>query len=322
MIIQPYKEYGGFLPFDIGKGELYHTNALYLNSARNALRHLIQAYGIKKISLPYFTCPVIWEVVKNENCDITFFDLDENLQPDLQKVDPAGYIVCNDYFGIQNDKINKLVTEYPSIIVDNAQAFFSVERGFASFYSPRKFFGLPDGGLLIGDNVHYNDCERFSKDTSWDRCEHLLKRVDIGATAAYADFCAADKAISQLPIKSMSNLSLGLLSGVNYEFVQRRRRENYALLDSLLSKINLLDARLPTNAVPMVYPLLVDNPGLRKKLIDRRVFVATYWPNIEEICPSGSNALYFRDHIIPLPIDQRYGSKDMQNIIDILYEVV
>ena len=48
-----------------------------------------------------------------------------------------------------------------NIIFDNSQAFYSKQYGTAGIYSPRKFFGLPDGGILCTDlnlEEEYENC--------------------------------------------------------------------------------------------------------------------------------------------------------------------
>ena len=57
---------------------------------------------------------------------------------------------------------------------------------------------------------------------------------------------------------------------------------------------------------------------LRKKLIANKVFVAKYWPIVDEW--AGENALetWMANHILPLPIDQRYGKEDMERILNII----
>jgi len=72
--------------------------------------------------------------------------------------------------------------------------------------------------------------------------------------------------------------------------------------------------------IPMVYPYLSKKKDLRSKLIDNEVFVATYWPNILEACAIDSLEYNFAKNIIPLPIDQRYGKKEMESIVQLILE--
>ena len=314
-----YKEYGGFLQLEFSRGKNYHSDAVYLNSARNSLKYIVRLYKIKKIAVPYFTCPVVWTALKEENCDIIFYDCDSNMNPSLNDIGKNDFIIVNDYFGVRSEKVNELIDCYQNIIVDNAQAFFSENYGLAGFYSPRKFFGLPDGGVVVTSG---RLDEPLDIDVSYDRCLHLLKRHDLGASLAYADFCDADKSIDSLPVKYMSRLTKNLMSGIDYELIKQKRRENYNRIHNRLSGINLLDVALSDNDTPMVYPLLIENKDIKKKLIAEKLYVATYWPGLENVCPADSMAIYLRDYVIPLPVDQRYSIEDIDAVLDIVESVI
>ena len=65
----------------------------------------------------------------------------------------------------------------------------------------------------------------------------------------------------------------------------------------------------------MVYPYLVPVNGLREKLIENKIFVARYWPNVLE-CTNKEDIDYLLAYQMqPLPIDQRYGHEEMDFII-------
>lgn len=314
-----YKEYGGFLDMEAGHGEMYHAGAAYLNSARNALKYIIRLHHIKKIAVSYFTCPVIWQAIEEEQCEMVFFDVDKNMDPLLEHIGSDEFILCNNYFGIKSKKIHTLVKQYPNLIVDNAQAFYSPAYGIASFYSPRKFFGLPDGGIAITSKPLD---ETFDTDISYQRCAHLLKRHDLGANAAYQDFCAADSELNNPAIKWMSNLTKNMMRSIDYDYAKNRRRDNFALMHHHLSSVNTLDLDLTDEDVPMAYPLLIERADIKAKLISKKIYVPTYWPQLEQFCPENSNALYFKANLIPLPLDQRYMEDDIHAMLEIIQNVL
>ena len=69
------------------------------------------------------------------------------------------------------------------------------------------------------------------------------------------------------------------------------------------------------DAVPMVYPYLTNDDNLRQRLIDDRIFVATYWPNLAKLNYDTLEECLAKK-IIALPIDQRYNKEDMKRIIE------
>ena len=62
-----------------------------------------------------------------------------------------------------------------------------------------------------------------------------------------------------------------------------------------------------------------DEEGLREFLIDNKIFVAKYWPNVEKYIEGNNNwEYYFVNNLLPLPIDQRYNLTDMKRIVDLI----
>jgi hypothetical protein len=60
------------------------------------------------------------------------------------------------------------------------------------------------------------------------------------------------------------------------------------------------------DAVPMVYPYLTDDTTLRLRLIDNRIYVATYWPKIGEWCDENMLEYRLMGLLLPLPINVKY----------------
>ncbi|GHV20470.1 hypothetical protein FACS189494_04280 [Spirochaetia bacterium] len=309
-----YKEIGGYFAITHYGAEPYHKNAAYLNSGRNALRYIIRANKVTELFVPYYTCPVVLDAIKAENCNIQCYDINRDFTP-IEEFPKDAFILCNNYFGVCEKNIAKLSAVYPHLIIDNAQSFYSPLKGIASFYSPRKFFGLPDGGIVV--TAKKLEQQQFEKDVSFTRMSHLLKRQDLGASAAYADFKHNDTALDNQPIKEMSELTTLLMGNINYNVVKTKRLENFYYLHNILLAINELHISLSKDDVPMVYPLLTKNNRLRELLIENKIYAAKYWDGI--ISGLHSNTDYFVENLIPLPIDQRYNLHDMARIIEVIH---
>lgn len=93
------------------------------------------------------------------------------------------------------------------------------------------------------------------------------------------------------------------------------------LFKKKLCSSNRYSWELPDDAVPMVYPYYTTDKSLRNHLITNKVFVATYWPNVLEWCSPEDTEYVLCNHILPLPIDQRYDEKDMDRIIELMKNV-
>src|SRR5690606_11936889 len=145
--------------------------------------------------------------------------------------------------------------------------FFPDIPAVPAFYSPRKFMGLPDGGYAY---VHGEVAASYERDLSHARCSHLLKRLELKGMAGYADFKENSRALSMQPVRSMSLLTSRLVDNVDMEEIKRKRNSNFAFLHGHLQNFNALHLALDSEDVPMVYPLLIEDPRLRQKLIDHR----------------------------------------------------
>lgn len=313
------KAIGGYFELEIPfNGSSYQSgDFITLNSARNCLEYILRAKKGSRIYLPYYTCDVILEPIEKLSLDYEFYDVDFNLEPifDYSRIKNNEFFLYTNYFGIKDNFINELIQRIPkNIIIDNAQALFApVIKNIEQFYSPRKFVGVSDGGLLYTTEKIDTD---FEKDESYQRMSHLLKRIDLSAEQGYADFSENDKSLEQQPIKKMSNLTERILSGIDYQSIKKQRKENFSFLHEALKDKNLLSIELSKDSIPMIYPFRTHDENLRQKLINERVYCATYWPNVFNWCNEDKNSYILAKEIIALPIDQRYSTNEMKKILE------
>lgn len=305
---------GGCLPLECGKRPFFHKNAFLLNSGRNALRLFLRKTGIEKIFVPIFTCPVVVDAVKSENVTPVFYDLNEDLSPSV-KIEENDFLLMNNRFGLTYRLVEQTVKKHPKTIVDSAQSFYAPATGLADIYSPRKFFGLPDGGALVCPDLTHQD-EPKERDFSYDRSSHLLISADLDSQKAEDDFAKNDDDLNGFPVMKISRLTESLLGNIDYDFVKLRRLSNFDILHKNLKTFNRLSLTLTTNDVPMFYPYLTEHPlKARQKLLKKGIDTAIYWPAIDSFCEKNTYSIYLRDHIVPLPLDQRYEKNDMERIL-------
>ena len=297
------------------------VDGIALNTCRNALEYIIlQLPVVKRVFVPYYTCEAVLEPLKRLPVGYVFYHINERLEVaedlDLQAGD---YLIANNYFGIKDAYIAKLADKYGDrLIVDNAQALFApVLPSVKSAYSTRKYVGVADGGFAVG--VSAIGVVNYEEDNSSEHDSHLYIRKEHGAEAGFKDYQVNECKLDNQPIRRMSPQTKEILSQIDYDSIIEKRRQNYLYLSKALEEKNLL--QLPSNDsfnCPMVYPFMTDDESLRGRLIQNRIFVARYWPNVLEWC--GENDLEYKlaTLIIPLPIDQRYGVEDMERIIAII----
>lgn len=307
------KEIGGFLELELDKKKEYYPNALKLNSGRNALRYILKAYNAQKIYLPLFICKSVIETIKKEDILIEFYRINKNfeLKDSVNLLDDE-YLLYVNYFGTKDIFIKDLIHKYENLIIDNSQAFFSPPYTNPTFYSPRKFLGVPDGGYLIIDKILDIELQR---EISYDKSIHLLKRYDLGSQKSYNLYQEVENHFSEIDMKKMSFFTEALLRSINYQKIKLKRRENFLFLHNFLSSINEFDINLKDTIYPMKYPLLIQKSGLKEHLIKNKIYISTYWKEVLDQVDKKSTESYLVDNLIPIPMDQRYNTDDMYEII-------
>ena len=309
---------GGYFSLELPQREEYHKNAIRLNTGRNCLEYILRVRGYKKVYVPYYTCEAVMEPINKLGIPYEFYHIDIHFEiRDRFTLKEGEALLYTNYFGLKQRYVELLAEKVGSrLIVDNTQAFYAKPLiGIDTFYTCRKFFGVPDGAYLYCDKELDEEIEQ---DYSYDRVAHLVKRIDLSAEEGFKDFRRVDDGLDNQPIRKMSKLTQRMMLGVDYEASAQCRRANYQLLHEALGKVNNLELPLEDDAVPMVYPYLVPVEGLREKLIENKIFVARYWPNVLDWTTKEDIDYLLAFQMQPLPVDQRYGEEEMKRIIKIV----
>ena len=311
------KEIGGYFEIELNNNDsVYHNKAIAVNSARNALEYILRVNNYNKLYIPYYTCEVLLQPLVKLKIEFEFYHLDENFYPIINSIKNEDVLFYVNYFGIMNHVIDVLKDKFENIIVDNAQAFYAKPlKSVSTIYSTRKFFGLPDGGFVYPNNSKLLNLEM---DRSYDRISHLISRAENKVEEGYDLFKINEAKLDNLPLRKMSVLTRKLLKNNNFDLNRKKRNVNFNILHLALKHKNQLTPIIEKQIVdgPMVYPYLnKKNNNLRERLIENKVFVAKYWPNVVEwLNNKECFDMYLYNYLIPLPIDQRYGDNDMGSI--------
>lgn len=309
---------GGYFSLELPLREEYHKHAIRLNTGRNCLEYILRARGYKKVYVPYYTCEAVMEPINKLGIPYEFYHIDTHFEIRDRftlKADEA--LLYTNYFGLKQCYVEQLAEKIGiRLIVDDTQAFYAKPiPGIDTFYTCRKFFGVADGAYLYTEKLLD---EEFAQDESYNRMTHLLKRIDLSAEQGFADFRKVDDGLDNQPIRRMSKLSQRIMQSIDYEASAKKRRENFLMLHEALGEKNNLVLPFDEEAVPMVYPFLSPIKGMREKLIENKVFVARYWPNVLDWTTEKEIEYLLAYQMQPLPIDQRYGKEDMKRIIDVI----
>lgn len=319
------KAIGGYFELaDYEDGGVFpHQEGILLNTGRNALEYILRSIGnVKRVYLPYYTCEVVHEPLKKLHVPCIFYHINARFEI-TDEISPkeGEYIIANNYFGIKDTYIQTQAVKYGDhLIVDCAQALFAKPiHGIKCFYSTRKFVGVADGGVAYLGNVSKARILVKETECTEDHDSHLFKRKQCGAEAGFADYQKNETKLDNQPIRWMSKRTKSIIDHIDYNKVVAKRRENFRRLHDNLGERNFLI--LPdydSFECPMVYPFVTrTNRDIRKELIDNKVFVAQYWPNVHQH-NLYENECQLARRMIPIPCDQRYGEIEMNRIINII----
>ncbi len=311
------KEIGGYFEMEELCGEEYYPDLLRLNLGRTALLFLLQRRGCGELFLPHYLCDSVIEACKNSGVNISFYSVGEDFLPQIDALPEGAWLYLVNYYGqLTDDVIRAFQEKYQRIIVDQTHAFYQRPLEHVdTIYSPRKFFGLPDGAYLAGDLAALPETDQLPRDFSTERMEHILGRYEKGGNAYYSVMLKNADTFHSMDIRNMSRLTQNLLRGIDYDRCARKRKENYRALAAVLDGRNPLPLQEPQ--VPMCYPFYAENgPELRQLLAQERIYVPVYWKNVMNEMPKDSVEYRYAANILPLPCDQRYEPEDMERVAE------
>jgi hypothetical protein len=310
---------GGYLELEFASGPRLSPRDIPVDLGRHALEILIKTRGYKRLLAPRYTCGVLGPAIERANVELTLYDLDDFLEPVFPQghPQPGEALLYTNYYGLKQDTVEHLKRNYPDLILDYAQDFYgSIPPGVDAFRSCRKFLGLADGALLQCDAMKGS---RLQPASAQGRYDHLLVAADQGIEAGFPLSQAHENRLQGAPVRGMSNLTAGLLAGIDHNRVQERRRKNRDQLHNALHYLNQLPIDPAAAYVPMTYPFRVAEAAkMRAHLINRKIFTPRYWPDLLAPLNPQDGANLFLDEVVYLPVDQRYGEPEMNRVLEVL----
>ncbi len=307
------KEIGGYIELDTYTMPMLHKKALALNCGRNALAYLIRSRAIKKLYLPVFICSSVIDVCKREGTEVEFYHVGFDFKPvnDFKMSDGDWLYIVNYYGQLTDCDIRYYAYSSKNIIVDQAQSYFDLPiDNIDTLYTCRKYFGVADGAFLYTDSHIDSD---LPTDESYDRMRFLLGRFERTASEFYSEYVKNNHFFVDEPIKKMSKLTANLLKAIDYDQVEKVRKNNFEYLHKEFCDINQLKI-LKTGT--FMYPLMIENGNeIRKQLQKEKIYIPTLWPTVFDLSEPNDPEYQMAQNIMPLPIDQRYTKDDMKYIV-------
>ena len=116
-----------------------------------------------------------------------------------------------------------------------------------------------------------------------------------------------------------------MLSLVNGEKISYARKKNMEHLWTLLNgKVKMVSGlERCFEGAPFALPILVDNRDeVQKWLAENGLYTPVLWPLCDKAKAICENSNYVSEHMLAIPIDQRYDWDDIEDIAKIIIEVV
>lgn len=314
------KEIGGYFELELQHDKPFpHEDGVLLNTGRNAIEYILRSIPyLKKVYLPFYTCHTVMQPIQTGGVNYSHYHInsDFKLSNNIQ-LQSGEYLIYTNYFGMMDDYVKELYSIYGNrLIVDNAQAFFTPNTLCDKcMYTPHKFAGVTSGAIAYSDE-HF-DISDVEIDQTYDRTSHFFARYECPAILAYNDYLINMKKSRNQPIRKMSKLTYRLLRNLDFEMIRKRRIANVNYIHASLKDQNLIKMDLSGKPL-MVYPFWTEEKGLKALLQKNKIFCATYWPNVQEWCSEHDLEYSMVNNIVCIPIDQRYGIDDMNQILDII----
>ncbi len=317
------------------------TDRTFLASGRACLKVIITAEELtgKTVLLPTYLCDSVLLPFKEKKIKTVFYRVNRQLSMDqgdlFEKIkkEKPGAVVMIHYFGWIQPRIEAVIKrirkQHPDcvIIEDLVQSYLTTYRpnGDYWFNSYRKFLPVADGAFVAGKKKIPQPAERAASGVRL--MAMLLKNMPGMKSLVRRLFQTYEHRGVNKGISSISWFSRYIIKRVDENAVKNIRRKNYQCLALLLAKeageetdIPMLFPKLPDSVCPLGLPVIVkDRDAVRRRLIQKKIYCPVHWDLPADISKKKfpvSHAI--SEHILTLPIDQRYTERDMKRIVQCL----
>lgn len=327
-----------------------YDNVMFFSSARAAL---YAALCVEKteaklhVYLPDYLCSSVLDAVNDAGLSYSFYHIEDDLYPDMDSLFDSIYVkkesvknavILINYFGLLDleKTIKEIRKKAPKtlIMLDDVQNYygFGTEPDYDyAFTSLRKWFPIPDGGLLkIADSMMQSGTGtriRNIYDSMKDNNLFVSYKLSGNVLKSYRGVID-DSICLELIEKGEGLLDKNYkcpISDISYEFfnsyilkeqesASNKRKDNARILHEGLEKLSIKHI-YNDSKVPLFIPVFLDSNKrdvIRKKMFDNNIFCPVHWKNSNAL----PNPLY--DMELSLICDQRYDKEDMNAILNLL----
>ena len=307
-----------------------HGHVRYFLSFRCAAMALCQALRPRAAWLPSYLCGVMADPFMRQGIAVKFYGVSHRLtlssEDWIADVNPGDMVVAIHYFGFPNRTFPAArIKERGAFLVEDASQALFLPQVFPEssciLYSPRKFLGVPDGGILVSrDDPGLDAIPLDAPPEAWWKLAvaMALNRRDADLTAApenewYRMFQEYE-ASYPVGLYGISELSRMLLEATDFDVIRSRRRANYLILLERLSAYAVY-RELGDGVTPLGFP--VRTPAARRDAVLQRLYAGRIYPPVHWRIAGAAPSEYRDSHelsrgMMTLICDQRYTRSDME----------
>jgi len=337
------KIYGGMfgLPVDLkstpSNPNFIQGNPVLLFNARSCINLVIDHIKPRCVWLPsYLTDDILAGI--GQGIPRKFYPLNSNLSiindEFIRNIHDDDLFLFIDYFGFPFEKsiIEKVKSKQCTLLRDCTQALFhDWKHDDCDYYifAPRKFLGIPDGGILqCRENFNIDLSEYSSPDD-----ETFFKLFSASTMRREFDRYGGDRKWFELYQEGeealhagnqlMSDLSIMLLkTAFDYDEIKQQRRMNYLSLNQKLHEF-ALNTKVDGGTIPLGFPIVIQNRDkVRAELFKFNIYPPIHW-DIKSFVPQKFQESHkLSQTIMTLPCDHRYDERDMNFIADTFLRIV
>lgn len=334
------EEFGSFFNWD--------KNVLFLSLGREAFSIIAHNHSAnKKVLLPMYTCQTVGAPFVELGWEFDTYSININLRINIQHlkeklhVFKPGVVIFHPYYGTfftqeEIEAIREIKNSGVIVVVDYTQSIYCKEHIDHADYvvgSLRKWFDSPDGGYI------YSRCQDISAYGSlFENMSFVIPQIDsMYLRGRY--FKTGDKGLKDISIRlnkqavsvagkniephALSIFGMNRLLNADVVTFGKIRLSNYVYLYNHLfqtGKVKFVYNDIgEVVSSPLYFPIYCENRvELQKRLAENSVYAPILWERPEFYTCSDESSSYIYDHILVIPIDQRYGIDEMKRVCEII----
>ena len=305
--------------------------------------------------LPAYMCDSVFLPFLHRGWELVFYSVDRELESAGEEIfrlalahDP-GLIFIHPYYGTDTcaglrRQMSALRRSGVLVMEDVTQSYYLEEAGKDVDFvvgSLRKWYAVPDGGFVASDFPLAEDVletgEEYARERlvplvqKWEYLREKERRTGGALTAGWlprkSEYLKRNRSLENAldcyqGVRRISRISEEILSKVDEEDARRQRAENCHALYQRIRGMKRLWAVLPEKEaqVPLYLPVYArERDSLQRFLAGHGIYAPILWLVGEENRDFlEGDAAYIFEHMLALPIDQRYHTGDMEQIAEVL----